>query len=68
MLSLWLLMTIGWFTTMFYVSNKAVPIHWIIAVISCASTFEHLINTVRYMLMNTENSDSTALFLLAVLA
>lgn len=68
MLSLWLLMTVGWVIGMNYVGDKAVPIHWIIAVIAAASTFEHLLSTVRYLVMNSENRDSTALFVFAMLA
>ena len=68
MLSLWLVMTIGWCFALTYVGDDSVPIHWIIGMIAGASTFEHMISTIRYLAMNSENTDPIGLFILAALA
>jgi hypothetical protein len=61
-------MTVGWLVMLTQIGKRALPIHWIIAIIAGTSVFEHLICTVRYIWMNSSNTDSTGLFLMTALA
>ena len=61
MLACWGLMTALWIYLLLKHRDMAVPIHFLVALIAAASTYEHLMNTVYYTMWNSYNSDATAL-------